>query len=192
MIGKRLKWKARSASWRTCPNLHTINHYYYLSYLYRLIKLMKLPDLNFPKVEFRFQKNEKGNLQIFDIIRKKFVDITPEEWVRQHIIHYLILHKQVPPSMISVEKQLLLNKTKRRTDIVVFNSNLKPLLIIECKAPQIEINQLTINQALRYNLELKVPSVFLSNGLQHVFLKLGNDSPIILKEIPDYENLLKI
>ncbi len=153
---------------------------------------MKLPDLNFPKVEFRFQKNEKGNLQIFDIIRKKFVDITPEEWVRQHIIHYLILHKQVPPSMISVEKQLLLNKTKRRTDIVVFNSNLKPLLIIECKAPQIEINQLTINQALRYNLELKVPSVFLSNGLQHVFLKLGNDSPIILKEIPDYENLLKI
>lgn len=152
---------------------------------------MELPILNFPNVEFRFQKNEKGNLQIFDIIRKKFVDITPEEWVRQHVIHYLISYKQVPSSMISVEKQLLLNKTKRRTDIVVFKPNLQPVLIIECKAPQIKIDQLTINQALRYNLELNVPSVFLSNGLQHVFLKLGTDSPIILKEIPDYENLLK-
>ena len=153
---------------------------------------MNLPDLNFPKVEFRFQKNEKGTLQIFDIIRKKFVDVTPEEWVRQHIIHFLILHKQVPASMISVEKQLLLNKTKRRTDIVVFNSNLKPLLIIECKAPAIEINQLTINQALRYNLQLQVPFVLLSNGLNHVFLKLSGDSPLILKEVPDYGILLKI
>lgn len=152
---------------------------------------MNLPDLNFPKVEFRFQKNEKGTLQVFDIIRKKFVDVTPEEWVRQHIIHYLISYKQVPASMISVEKQLLLNNTKRRTDVVVFNSSLKPVLIIECKAPQITIDQLTINQALRYNLELQVPSVFLSNGLQHIFVKLGNE-PNILKEIPNYENLLKV
>ena len=153
---------------------------------------MELPILNFPKIEFRFQKNEKGTLQIFDSIRRKFVDVTPEEWVRQHIIHYLISQKQVPASMISVEKQLILNKTKRRTDIVVFNSSLKPLLIIECKAPTIEINQLTINQALRYNLELQVPFVLLSNGLNHVFLKLSGDSPSILKEVPDYENLLKI
>ncbi len=152
---------------------------------------MVLPVLNFPVVDFRFQKNEKGNLQVFDIIRKKFVDATPEEWVRQHIIHYLINHKQVPASMISIEKQLLLNNTKRRTDIVVFNSNLKPILIIECKAPEVEINQLTVNQALRYNLELNVPSVFLSNGLNHVFLKLDRNSPEILKEIPSYQNLLK-
>jgi type I site-specific restriction endonuclease len=153
---------------------------------------VELPVLNFPNVEFRFQKNGKGTLQIFDIIRKKFVDITPEEWVRQHIIHYLISDKQVPASMISVEKQLVLNKTKRRTDIIVFNSNLKPILIIECKAPLVEINQLTVNQALRYNLELQVPFIFLSNGLQHIFLKLNEDNPIILKEIPHYQNLLKI
>ena len=152
---------------------------------------MSLPDLNFPKVEFRFQKNAKGNLQIFDIIRKKFLDVTPEEWVRQHIVHYLINDKQVPASMISLEKQLILNNTKRRTDIVVFNSNLKPILIIECKAPEIEINQLTVNQALRYNLELNVPFVFLSNGLQHVFLKISANSPEILKVVPSYENLLK-
>lgn len=151
---------------------------------------MALPILNFPTVDFRFQKNEKGNLQIFDIIRKKFVEATPEEWVRQHIIHYLINHKQVPASMISVEKQLVLNNTKRRTDLVVFNSLLKPILIIECKAPEVEINQLTVNQALRYNLELKVASVFLSNGLNHVFLKLDSNTPEILKEIPNYQNLL--
>ena len=92
--------------------------------------------------------------------------------------------------MISVEKQLLLNNTKRRTDIVVFNSTLKPILIIECKAPEVEINQLTVNQALRYNLELNVASVFLSNGLNHVFLKLGQNTSEILKEIPKYKNLL--
>ena len=152
---------------------------------------MSLPKLNFPEVEFRFQKNEKGSMQVFDIVRKKFVDITPEEWVRQHIVHFLIQHKQVPASMISIEKQLILNNTKRRTDIVVFNSLLKPLLIIECKAPHIEINQLTINQALRYNLELNVPAVFLSNGLQHVFFKLENEVPKVLKDIPDYQTLLK-
>jgi len=151
---------------------------------------MNLPVLNFPAVDFRFQKNEKGNLQVFDIIRKKFVEATPEEWVRQHIIHYLINHKEVPASMISVEKQLLLNKTKRRTDLVVFNSNLKPILLIECKAPEIEINQLTVNQALRYNLELNVASVFLSNGLNHVFIKIDQNTPEILKEIPNYQNLL--
>lgn len=151
---------------------------------------MLLPKLNFPEFEFRFQKNEKGTLQVFDMIRKKFVDATPEEWVRQHIIQFLIVHKQVPASMISIEKQLILNNTKRRTDIVIFNSNLKPLLIIECKAPQININQLTINQALRYNLELNVPAIFLSNGLQHVCIKLGKDTPKVLKDLPDYNSLL--
>lgn len=152
---------------------------------------MKLPNLNFPSVEFRFRENEKNHLQLFDIIRKKFIDITPEEWVRQHIVHFLIFHKEVPASMISIEKQLILNNTKRRTDIVVYNSNLKPLLVIECKAPQIEINQLTINQALRYNLELQVPYVFLSNGFQHVSLKINSGDTIILKEIPSYENMQK-
>ena len=151
---------------------------------------MSLPVLNFPIVDFRYKKNEKGTLQIFDVIRKKFMDITPEEWVRQHIIHYLIIYKQVPVSMISIEKQLLLNNTKRRTDIVIYNSNLTTLLIIECKAPQIKIDQLTVNQALRYNMELNVPAIFLSNGLQHIFLKLENQGPKVLKDIPNYENLL--
>jgi type I site-specific restriction endonuclease len=149
-----------------------------------------LPILNFPNIDFRLKKNAKGTLQVFDIIRKKFVDLTPEEWVRQHIIHFLVSEKQVPSSMISVEKQLILNQTKRRTDLVVFNSHLEALLIVECKAPEVEINQLTINQALRYNLELKVPFVFLSNGLNHIFIDLRKENPRILKNIPNYQDLI--
>jgi type I site-specific restriction endonuclease len=152
---------------------------------------MSLPVLNFPAVKFRFQKNKKNSLQIFDIIRKKFVDVTPEEWVRQHIIHFLINHKQVPASMISVEKQLILNGTKRRTDLVIFSSARIPVMIIECKAPEVKIDQLTVNQALRYNLQLNVPSVFLSNGVQHVYINLTQNDPQILKEIPEYQNMLK-
>lgn len=150
---------------------------------------MDLPNLNLPKTEFRFRKNEKGTLQLFDGIRKKFIDVTPEEWVRQHIVYFLMSYKQVPASMIALEKQLLLNNTKRRTDIVVYQPNLKPLLIVECKAPEIEINQSTINQALRYNLELKVPYVYLTNGLNHVFIKLDEKTPLVLREIPKYDEL---
>ena len=129
---------------------------------------------------------------MFDVIRKKFVDVTPEEWVRQHIIHYLITEKKVPASVISVEKQIILNGVKKRYDIVVFNNSLIPILIIECKAFNIQIDQLTINQALRYNLELKVPFVFLSNGLNHIFIKMNENSPKISKEIPNYSEMFNL
>lgn len=151
---------------------------------------MALPALNFPNIDFRFQKNEKGTLQLFDIIRKKFVDVTPEEWVRQHLVHFLISNLDVPQSLISLEKQLILNNTKRRTDIVVFTSSLKPLLIVECKAPEIDINQQTLNQVLRYNLELNVPFIILSNGLKHICVKLNANSPEILKNLPNFSEML--
>lgn len=151
---------------------------------------MKFPDLNFPKVEFRFKKNAKNTIQVFDVIRKKFVDLTSEEWVRQHLIHYLIHQKNVPPSMISVEKQLILNNTKRRTDIVIYNNQLNPVLIIECKEPNVEINQATINQVLNYNLVLNVPFVFVSNGLKHACFNLKKTPPQALNDLPMYIDLL--
>ena len=86
----------------------------------------------------------------------------------------------------------MLNGTKKRYDIVVFNNALKPILIIECKAPHIQIDQLTINQALRYNLKLNVPFVFLSNGLSHIFIKIENNLPEISKEIPNYSELMNL
>lgn len=157
--------------------------------LSKLTFIVELPLLNFPKFSFRFQKRANGTLYIFDVIRKKFVVVTPEEWVRQNMIHYLISEKQIPPSMISVEKQLVLNNTKKRTDVVVYNALLKPLLIIECKAPAIAVNQLTINQVSNYNLTLKVPFVLLTNGLNHICLKLNEENYDVLKTIPNYMEL---
>ena len=150
---------------------------------------MILPKLNFPEIVFRYKESKSGNKQIFDIVRKKFIDLTPEEWVRQHLVHYLIKFKNVPVSLISIEKQLLLNNTKRRTDIVIFNSLLKPLLIVECKAPDISLNQSTINQALGYNIILNVPFILLSNGLKHICFNYLNNKPIILSEIPEFDRM---
>ena len=135
---------------------------------------MALPVLNFPEIQCRFQTNAKNTLQIFDVARKKFVDLTPEEWVRQHLVHYLINEKKYPASALSIEKQLLLNGTKKRYDLVVYNTLLKPLLIVECKAPSIELNQLTIEQVLRYNLSLNVPYILVTNGIKHIVLNLKN------------------
>lgn len=160
--------------------------------LSKIIIIVALPVLNFPPVDFRFQKNEKNKLQIFDIIRKKFVDLTPEEWVRQHVVHFLKLEMEVPESVIAVEKQFILNHTKRRFDVLVHHSStLNAIMVVECKAPEIKLNELTVNQALRYNLELQVPYVFLSNGLQHIFIDLTDTEPKILKSIPKYLDLIK-
>lgn len=150
---------------------------------------MILPKLNFPETKFRFKESKSGSKQIFDSIRKKFVELTPEEWVRQHLIDYLINHKLVPISLISVEKQLILNGTKRRTDIVIYNSTLQPIVIIECKAPNIQLSQATFNQAFGYNMVLNVPILLLSNGLSHVCVHYINNEPIILSEIPDFDKM---
>jgi len=107
--------------------------------------------LNFPKYNFRFKNNENKTL-IFDIIRKKFVILTPEEWVRQHTLHFLITEKKYPVSYINVEKQLLLNDSVKRYDIVIFKNDGDVEIIIECKAPSISINQVTFDQIARYIL----------------------------------------
>jgi hypothetical protein len=151
---------------------------------------MNLQKLNFPDIQTRFKEKPNGQKQIFDGIRKKFVDLTPEEWVRQHLVSYLIQVKNIPPTLISVEKQLVLNGTKRRTDVVVYNSNLKPSLMIECKAPSVNLNQETVNQALGYNLVLDVPFVLLTNGLSHICFQFFHQKATILSEIPSFEDLL--
>lgn len=151
---------------------------------------MILPKLNFPETTFRFKESKNGSKQIFDAIRKKFVDLTPEEWVRQNLISYLINYKFVPISLISIEKQLILNGTKRRTDIVIYNSKLQPIVIIECKAPNIQLSQATFNQAFGYNMVLNVPYLLLSNGLSHVCVNYINNEPNILLEIPSFKEMI--
>lgn len=145
--------------------------------------------LNFPGYAFRFKSNENKPL-IFDEIRKKFVVLTPEEWVRQHVIKYLLSEKKYPASHISVEKQLKLHDTIKRYDIVVYNSDGSIHLIVECKATSINISQDTFDQIARYNLVLDASYLMVTNGLTHYFCRmdLENKKYLFLEEIPVYGN----
>ena len=113
-----------------------------------------MQTLNLPTYNFKL-KNSQNKTLIFDKLRKKYVVLTPEEWVRQHFVHFLIDQKKYPETLIAIEKQLTINNLKKRTDILIFNSDGKPEVVIECKAPSIKISQKTFDQIARYNLQLK-------------------------------------
>ena len=147
-----------------------------------------MQPLNFPKFSFRF-KNSENKVSIFDIIRKKFVILQPEEWVRQHCIHNLIYTKQYPKSLINVEKELIVNSLKKRYDIVVFNPNGSIYLIIECKSPLVTIKQNTFDQIAQYNITLNASYLMVTNGLNHYYCEMDfeNERYNFLKDIPDYK-----
>jgi len=147
--------------------------------------------LNLPEYKFRF-KEENGQSQIFDIFRKKYVVLTPEEWIRQNFLMYLVEEKNYPQSLISVEAGLKVYKRSKRTDIVVYDKQGIPLLIVECKAPNVKINQDVFDQIVRYNIALNVKYLVVTNGLDHYCcsLKSENNTYQFLQEIPDYKNIL--
>ncbi len=146
-----------------------------------------MQELNFPKFTFRFKNSENKRL-IFDAIRKKFVVLQPEEWVRQHCIQYLIHVKNYPKSLINLEKELKINNLKKRYDIVVFNPDGSIHLIVECKAPKININQETFDQIARYNLELNATYLMVTNGINHYYCQMDfeHERYEFLRDIPDY------
>lgn len=143
--------------------------------------------LNFPKYDFRF-KNSENKVYIFDVVRKKFVVLQPEEWVRQHVVHYLLQEKKYPLSLINVEKQLKVNDLKRRYDIVVFKSNGKIELLIECKAPEVAISQAVFDQIARYNIQLQSTYLMVTNGLNHFYCEMdfNEEKYSFLRDIPDF------
>ncbi len=143
--------------------------------------------LNFPGYNFRL-KNSENKVHIFDVIRKKFVVLQPEEWVRQHVVHYLIEDKKYPKSLINVEKQLQINSRKKRYDIVVFNSDGSIHLLVECKAPEIGITQTTFNQIAMYNMELHASYLMVTNGIHHFYCKMNfsEEKYTFLTHIPDF------
>jgi hypothetical protein len=149
-----------------------------------------MQKLNLPSFQFKLKSSENKQL-IFDIIRKKYVVLTPEEWVRQNLIHFLIKEKNYPISLISCEKQLLVNKLKKRFDLLIYSPNGTPILIIECKSPKIKISQDTFDQIARYNMELKSEFLVVSNGIMHYSCKVNTEdkSYIFLEEIPRYEDI---
>lgn len=122
--------------------------------------------LKFAAYDFRFQETEKGRY-IFDIIRKKYVFLTPEEWVRQNLMHYLIHQQGYPKGLISVEKEIRVNELKKRYDMVVFDRNRQPWMLIECKEAEVPIADNVLQQLLRYHQVLQCPYWMLSNGRQN-------------------------
>jgi len=146
--------------------------------------------LNFSLFPFKIRKTPKGD-EIFDIIRKKYILLTEEEWVRQHCLAYLVTEKEYPASLIAVEKGLNVNGLKKRTDIVVFTKKGLPQLIVECKAPHIFITNEVFDQIARYNMTLKVNYLMVTNGLQHFCCIIDHQkaSYRFLEEVPDYEQL---
>lgn len=148
-----------------------------------------LPELNFPKYNFSIIQNN-NNALIFDKIRKKNIILTPEEWVRQHLIQFLINNLHCPISLIAIEKQLIINSLQKRFDVLVYNKQQTPQLLVECKAPNVKLSNKTFEQAAQYNLHLKAPYLIITNGLQHYCSKINFESKHIetLKELPHYLN----
>ncbi len=147
-----------------------------------------MQELNFPAYSFKY-KNTQNKPYIFDVIRKGYYLLTPEEWVRQHMIRFLIEEKKYSPQLIAVEKQLEINGLKKRFDIVVFNKNMKPYILVECKAPHIKIDQQAFDQANRYNLLLKAPYLILTNGLKHLIFEINFEARQyrFLSQIPPFK-----
>ncbi|BCI62228.1 type I restriction enzyme HsdR N-terminal domain-containing protein [Coprobacter secundus] len=146
--------------------------------------------LNLPSFDYKIKK-EKDRLFIFDIIRKRYIALTPEEWVRQHFVSYLISYKGYPLGLIGNEISLRLNGQNRRCDTVIYDIYGSPLMIIEYKAPHITLNQEVFDQVIRYNIALKVKYLVVSNGINHYCCVMDYDDmcPHFLKEIPDYNEL---
>ncbi len=150
-----------------------------------------MQKLNLPEFDFKTRANSSGKIEIFDIIRKKYIILTPEENVRQNFIHYLINYKSFPASLMAVEKGLKVNNRFKRTDIVQYNTKGKAILIVECKAPHIKIDENTFAQAAMYNMEMKVDYLIMTNGLNHYCGKIDyiKHNLNYLPDIPNFKEL---
>ncbi|KAA8484395.1 type I restriction and modification enzyme subunit R-like protein [Arcticibacter tournemirensis] len=144
--------------------------------------------LNLPAYPFKIKQEGDVNF-IFDDIRKKFLVLTPEEWVRQHFVQFIIQEKKYPKTLIKLEGGLKLHSLQKRTDIVVFNSQGEKILMIECKAPSVAINQKVFDQIARYNIVHKIPLLAVSNGLQHYYCTIDFETKSykFIESLPDYK-----
>ena len=148
---------------------------------------MNLPQLNLPIAVLK-TKLVEGTTQVFDQVRKKYLVLTPEEWVRQHFIHYLNQEKNYPLGLMGVEQMVKYNGMQTRADIVLYTTEGKPNMIVECKAPNVKITQDAFNQIAKYNFKLKVKYLVLTNGIQHFCCQMDYETNEIkfLEEIPSY------
>jgi hypothetical protein len=147
-----------------------------------------MQELNLPSYSFKL-KQDKDKTYVFDNIRKKYVLLSPEEWVRQHIIQFVIQEKKYPASLVAVEIGLKYNQLQKRADVLVYNTSGKPLLLIECKAPEVKITQAVFHQIALYNMTYKVDYLLVTNGLEHYccVMDYTNNSYQFLQDIPEYK-----
>lgn len=146
--------------------------------------------LNLPSFPLKIT-NREGKRYIFDTLRKKYVALTPEEWVRQHFTHYLLAYKGYPQGLLANEIQINLNGTRKRCDTVLYRRDLSALMIVEYKAPSVEITQAVFDQITRYNMVLRVKYLIVTNGLQHYCCRIDyrTQTYTFLPSIPDYPSL---
>ncbi len=144
-----------------------------------------MQKLHFPQPDLRI-RGDKDALSVWDIVRKKWVALTPEEWVRQHLVHYLIESRGWSQGLLAVEKPLLVNSRSRRADLVAYNNSMHPVLLAECKAPEIPIDQAVLDQAVLYNRSLRVEYLLITNGLHTSCCRMTGESTEIqwLNDIP--------
>ena len=146
-----------------------------------------MPQLNLPNAVLK-TKLVEGTTQVFDVVRKKYFKLTPEEWVRQHFIYYLNIEKNYPMGLMGVEKMIKYNNLQTRADIILYNKEGNPTMIVECKAPDVKITQDTFNQIAKYNFKLKVNFLVVTNGMQHFCCEMDyeKNTNCFLREVPAF------
>ena len=149
-----------------------------------------MQELNLPKYEIRIGRKD-GRLTIFDFLRRRYVALTPEEWVRQHFTHFLVEHKSYPQGLLANEVELSVGDKSLRCDSVLYDRELRPRMIVEYKAPPIKLTQKVFQQIATYNLLLHVDYLVVSNGIEHHCVKMDyeNEKYLFLEDIPEYKNL---
>jgi len=152
--------------------------------------MKKMKPLNLPVVELRIQK-QNGKDYVFDRLRKQFVRLTPEEFVRQQLVSFLIEYKSYPAGRMANEVEITLGNVKKRCDTVLYDDYLQPIMIIEYKSPSISVSQRTFDQIARYNLTLQVPWLIVSNGIQHFCCRTNTEKKTFVfeNEIPEFKKL---
>lgn len=153
-------------------------------------KNYKMPKLTLPPYPVRLREHD-GRLDIFDMLRDRYVALTPEEWVRQHFVNYLIIVKGYPKSLLANEVSLKLNDMSRRCDTVLYDRSLNARMIIEYKRPDVVVSQKVFDQICRYNIVMRVDYLIVSNGLHHYCCKVDyeNQSYEFLEDVPDYNQM---
>lgn len=151
------------------------------------------PDLNLPPAELALRPGAgmRGAPEVYDGLRRKWLALTPEEWVRQHFVAFLCGHRGFPASLVANEYAIALNGMSRRCDTVVFDRRLRPTVICEYKAPSVTVTQKVFDQIARYNMVLEAPYLMVSNGLRHFCARFSGEGYVFLPDVPRFEEIVE-